>query len=66
MSPKTTFKIRRIWNMLCRQGPLIFDPLGNDNPALHIYNQKVSRLDECQEAGSEGGLGMRIRTATYM
>ena len=33
------------------QSPLIFDPLGNGSPALHIGNQKVSRLDECQEAG---------------
>ena len=43
--------------MLCRQGPSIIDPLGNGSPALHIGNQKVSRIDECQEAGSEGGLG---------
>ena len=32
--------------------PLIFDPLGNGSPVLHIDNQKVSRLNECQEAGS--------------
>ena len=60
MSPKTTFKIRRIWNMLCRQEPLIFDPLGNGSPALHIDNQKVIRIDECQETGSEGGLGRGV------
>ena len=38
----------------CRmdQSPLIFDPLGNGSPVLHIDNQKVSRLNECQEAGS--------------
>ena len=53
-------------DMLCRQGPLIFDPLGDGSPALHIDNQKVIRIDKCQEAGSEGDLGMRIRTATYI
>ena len=39
---------------LARMGksPLIFDPLGNGSPVLHIDNQKVSRLNECQEAGS--------------
>ena len=38
----------------CRmdKSPLIFDPLGNGSPVLHIDNQKVSRLNECQEAGS--------------
>ena len=48
----------------CRmdKSPLIFDPLGNGSPVLHIDNQKVSRLNECQEAGSKGGLGMSIRT----
>ena len=34
------------------QGLLIFDPLGNGSPVLHIDNQKVSQLNECQEAGS--------------
>ena len=33
------------------QSPLIFDPLGNGSPALHIDNQKVNRIDKCQEAG---------------
>ena len=48
------------------KSPLIFDPLGNGSPVLHIDNQKVSRLNECQEAGSKGGLGMSIRTVyTY-
>ncbi len=37
------------------QGPLIFDPLGNGSPVLHIDNQKVNQSDECQEAGSKGG-----------
>ena len=38
----------------CRmdKSPLIFDPLGNGSPVLHIDNQKVSQLNECQEAGS--------------
>ena len=38
----------------CRmdKSPLIFDTLGNGSPALHINNQKVSRIDEYQEAGS--------------
>ena len=45
---------------------LIFDPLDNGSPVLHIDNQKVSRIDECQEAGSEGGLGMSIQTATFI
>ena len=39
------------------QSPLIFDPLDNGSPALHIDNQKVIRIDECQEADSEVGLG---------
>ena len=34
------------------KSPLIFDTLGNGSPVLHIDNQKVSRLNECQEAGS--------------
>ena len=48
------------------QSPLIFDPLGNGSPVLHINYQKVSLIDKCQEACSEGGLGMSIRTARYM
>ena len=47
------------------QSPLIFDPLGNGSPVLYIDNQKVSQLDKCQEAGSEGGLGMSFQTATF-
>ena len=48
------------------KSPLIFDHLGNGSPVLHIDNQKVSRLNECQEAGSKWGLGMSIRTVyTY-
>ena len=39
------------------QGLLIFDPLGNLNSALHINNQKVSRLNESQEVASKWGLG---------
>ena len=43
MSPKTTFKIRRIWNMSCRQGPseryaplgLSFPPLPRRAPPIH-------------------------------
>ena len=34
------------------KSPLIFDPLDNRNPSLLINYQKVSRLNECQEAGS--------------
>ena len=58
---------RNLWDVLSSgQSPLIFDPLGNGSPVLHINYQKVSRIDECQEAGSEGGLGMSIRTVyTY-
>ena len=48
------------------QSHLIFDPLDKRNPALHIGNQKVSRLDECQEAGSEGGLGRSVSLYTSM
>ena len=45
---------------------LIFDPLGNGSPVLHIDNQKVSRLEESQEVGMKWGLGMSTRTAyTY-
>ncbi len=38
----------------CRidKSPLIFDPLGNGSPVLHIDNQKVSRINGCQEVGS--------------
>ena len=66
MSSKTTFKIRRIWNMLCRQGPSIIDPLGNGSPALHIYNQKVSLIEESQEVGMKWGLGRSTSFHTSM
>ena len=36
---------------------LIFDPLGNGSPVLHIDNQKVSRLKESQEVEMKWGLG---------
>ena len=39
------------------QSPSIFDPLGNGNLALRINYQKVSRLNESQEAASKWGLG---------
>ena len=32
---------------------LIFDPLGNSTPVLHIDNQKVSRLKESQEVATK-------------
>ena len=43
----------------CRmdKSPLIFDPLGNGSPILHIDNQKVSQLKESQEVEMKWGLG---------
>ena len=40
--------------------PFVFDPLDNGSPVLYIDNQRVSQLDKCQEAGSEGGLGRGV------
>ena len=45
-----TDPVRHSWRM--DKSPLIFDPLGNGSPVLYIDNQKVSQLNECQEAGS--------------
>ena len=46
----------------CRmdQSPLIFDPLGNGSPVLHIDNQKVSQLKESQEVEMKWGLGRSV------
>ena len=42
------------------QGLLIFDPLGNGSPVLHIDNQKVSQLKESQEVEMKWGLGRSV------
>ena len=39
---------------------LIFDPLGNGSPVLHIDNQKVSQLKESQEVEMKWGLGRSV------
>ena len=39
---------------------LIFDPLGNGTPVLHIDNQKVSQLKESQEVEMKWGLGRSV------
>ena len=52
--------------MFAGKSPLIFDPLGNGSPVLHINYQKVRRIDECQEAGSEWGLGRSTSFHTSM
>ena len=48
------------------QGLLIFDPLGNGSPVLHIDNQKVSRLKESQEVEMKWGLGRSVSLYTSM
>ena len=48
------------------QGLLIFDPLGNGSPVLHIDNQKVSRLKEIQEVEMKWGLGRSVSLYTSM
>ena len=48
------------------QGLLIFDPLGNGSPVLHIDNQKVSRLKESQEVEMKWGLGRSASLLTSM
>ncbi len=49
----------------CRidKSPLIFDPLDNGSPVLHIDNQKVSLIEESQEVGMKRGLG---RSASFI
>ncbi len=42
---------------------LIFDPLDNGSPILHIDNQKVSLLKEIQEVEMKWGLG---RSASFI
>ena len=39
---------------------LIFDPLDNGSPILHIDNQKVSQLKESQEVEMKWGLGRSV------
>ena len=48
------------------QGLLIFDPLDNRNLALLINYQKVSLLEESQEAGMKWGLGRSSSFHTSM
>ena len=48
------------------QGLLIFDPLDNGSPVLHIDNQKVSRLKESQEVEMKWGLGRSVSLYTSM
>jgi len=39
---------------------LLFDPLGNGSPVLHVDNQKVSQLKESQEVEMKCGLGRSV------